>query len=94
MVKDSGAQARVAASRTLNEPRPVKVSESGSGWPQAVVFRGALKVQSISDRWRIDDEWWRERPVSRMYFECQLEDGRELTVFRDLLTGKWSRQAG
>jgi hypothetical protein len=53
-----------------------------------------LKVVSVEDRWRIDDEWWREQPISRMYFECTLEDGRQLTVFQDLLTGGWYRQSG
>ena len=40
--------------------------------------------------WR--DEWWRERPVSRLYFEVALEDGRTLTVYRDLANCEWYRQ--
>lgn len=51
-----------------------------------------IKVASIEDCWRIDDEWWREKPVSRLYFEVLLEDGRRLTVFKDLLQGQWYRQ--
>jgi hypothetical protein len=45
------------------------------------------------DRWRVDDEWWREKPLSRLYFECLLEDGRRITVFHDLITSKWYRQS-
>jgi hypothetical protein len=53
-----------------------------------------VAVVSVDDRWSIEDEWWREKPVSRMYFECLLEDGQCVTVFQDLLTGEWYRQAG
>jgi hypothetical protein len=38
-----------------------------------------------------NDEWWRKE-VSRLYFELALEDERTLTVYRDLVTGRWSQQ--
>ena len=38
-----------------------------------------------------DDEWWR-REVSRLYFSLLLEDGRVVTIYRDLVTGRWSQQ--
>jgi hypothetical protein len=47
---------------------------------------------SLEDRWRIDDEWWRVNPISRMYFECILIDGRNITVFKDLINGGWFQQ--
>jgi len=63
------------------------------GEPQAVVLeRERLTVAAVQDRWRIDDEWWRERPVSRVYFSVLLEDGRRLTIYRDLVAGRWSQQ--
>jgi hypothetical protein len=63
------------------------------GEPQVVVLgRERLAVAAVQDRWRIDDEWWRERPVSRVYFSVLLEDGRRLTIYRDLVTGRWSEQ--
>ena len=49
-------------------------------------------VAAIQSRWRIDDEWWRERPISRLYYSLLLEDGRLLTVFQDLHTGQWHEQ--
>ncbi|HET6616024.1 MAG TPA: hypothetical protein VFH62_09060 [Dehalococcoidia bacterium] len=49
-------------------------------------------VASIQDRWRIDDEWWREMPVSRVYYQLQLESGRVTTVYRDLVGGGWWEQ--
>jgi len=49
-------------------------------------------VAAIQDRWRIDDEWWRETPVSREYYQLQLESGRVVTVYRDLVGGEWWEQ--
>jgi hypothetical protein len=46
-------------------------------------------VASIQDRWRIDDEWWREPAVSRMYYALQLEGDRVVTVYQDLAEGAW-----
>jgi hypothetical protein len=69
------------------------VEASESGEPQALVLgRERLAVAAVQDCWRIDDEWWRERPVSRLYFSLLLEDGRTLTTYRDLVTGRWSQQ--
>jgi hypothetical protein len=50
-------------------------------------------VASVLEAWRIDDEWWRERPVSRLYFSLLLEDGQTVTLFRDLVSGRWAKQA-
>ena len=52
----------------------------------------ALRVTAIEDRWEIDEEWWRTRPVSRMYYRVLLEDGQALTIYRDMLNGIWYRQ--
>jgi hypothetical protein len=51
-----------------------------------------LRVLDVQDAWRIDDEWWRERPVSRMYWQVALEDGQVLTLYDDLLVRMWFRQ--
>ena len=60
------------------------------GRPSNVVVEGAARsVVSVQDRWRIDDEWWREVAVSRMYYALQLEGGRVATVYRDLVGGGW-----
>jgi len=57
-----------------------------------VLGRERLAVAAVQDRWRIDDEWWRERPVRRVYFDLFLQDGRILTVCKNILNGKWFRQ--
>ncbi len=92
MVKDSRAQTRSSPVRSLNTPRPVRVVEKPEDWPDAVCLRSKLKVISVEDRWRVDDEWWREKPISRLYYRCVLEDGRGVTVFKNLITGRWYRQ--
>ena len=94
MVKDTGAEARLGAPRPLKEPRPVKVVEDSEGWPKELFLGRRNEVLLVEDRWRIDDEWWRDQPISRMYFQCVLEDGRQETLFKDLLTGRWYRQLG
>ena len=63
------------------------------GRPAAVTLSGRrLAVVAVQDTWRIDDEWWRERPVSRLYYELALEDGQLVTVYRDLVSERWWRQ--
>ena len=66
----------------------------GGGRPVAVTLRPGerLRVLDVQDTWRIDDEWWRERPVSRVYYELALEDGRAVTVYRDLRHNRWHHQ--
>ena len=53
---------------------------------------GARDVSAVQDRWRLDDEWWRERPISRLYHTLVLEDGTLLVVYRDLLADAWYAQ--
>ena len=56
-------------------------------------FEGAMRdVASVQDRWRIDDEWWRETPLSRMYYQLRLEGDRVVTVYQDLVGGAWCVQ--
>jgi hypothetical protein len=66
------------------------VAVDGTALPRALHFEGTMRdVSCIQDRWRIDDEWWRERPVARVYYQLQLDGGRVITVFRDLNEDSW-----
>jgi hypothetical protein len=49
-------------------------------------------VRSVEDRWRIDDEWWRSDPVSRLYYTVRLASGQRLVIYQDLVSGNWYRQ--
>ena len=83
----------IAQSRPLNRPRPVRVEADEQGWPIAVYLSGRrYGVEAVLETWRIDDEWWREKPVSRVYFSVTLEDGRVVTVYHDLLADQWLQQ--
>ena len=75
--------------KPVNVPAPITVEIGANGEPVSVVWRGRrVAVAAVADRWRIDDEWWRT-PISRLYRRLVLADDRLLTVFEDLLTGRW-----
>ena len=92
MVKNSREKACPGPIRPLNSLKPVRVTASDEGWPQAIGSRPILKVASVEDRWRIDDEWWRGSPISRIYHQCVLEDGRKMTLCQDLNENRWYTQ--
>jgi hypothetical protein len=69
------------------------VRADAGGVPNSVQRSGRwLEVVEVLDRYRTDDRWWTERPVSRTYYELLLEDGRAATVFRDEIAGAWGEQ--
>jgi len=79
--------------RPLNEPIPLRVKVTKDGYPTEILLGGSfLEVVSVDDMWRIDDEWWREKPVSRMYFRVLFSNGRKMAVFHDLRENRWYRQ--
>ncbi len=93
MVADSGATVGFRRIRSLNQPKPLQVEVDGEGQPAAVYLsKRRRRTETVLETWRIDDEWWRDQPVSRLYFRMMLEDGRMLTIYRDLLSGQWARQ--
>ena len=48
-----------------------------------------LAIAAIDDLWQVDDEWWREHPISRRYYQITAQDDRRLTVFRDQINAQW-----
>ena len=94
MVAHSRAAGGHARIRALNRPRPLRVEADERGGPTAVSLSGRrCAVDAVLDTWRIDDEWWRARPVRRVYYSLLLEAGRTVTVFRELVSGRWAKQA-
>jgi len=75
--------------KPVNQPEPVAVNEGPGPVPLTL---NRQPVEAIRDRWRIDDEWWRPDPVSRLYFAVALAGGRCLVIYKDLLTSRWYRQ--
>ena len=109
MVQDSGKTLCLNTFKPLNLPEPVQVEESASGRPAVIKMApsnsvaqaawpvrkkaGGQTVRSVEDRWRIDDEWWRSEPVSRLYYSVRLTSGQRLVLYKDLVSGQWYRQA-
>ena len=84
-----------ATLRPLNAPSPLKVDLNAEGQVVALWRQGRLtprRIAAVQDRWRIDDEWWREHPIARMYFSLLLDDGTLLTVYHDLAADAWFEQ--
>ncbi len=78
--------------RPLKSPSRVRVRTDDAGLPAELLQIGKrLRVEAVRERWRIDDEWWRD-PISREYYALVLEDGRPVILFRDLVTGGWYGQ--
>ena len=99
MVQNSRKTPGAGALRPLNLPVPVTVQE-GAGQRPLTLSKPPpkrsqkLRVVSIDNMWKIDEEWWREKPIVRMYYQVTTEDGRRITLFRDLTTGEWYQQRG
>jgi hypothetical protein len=94
VVKNTGKTLRADTYRPVNLPEPVDVEESPSfSLPLAVGMPRRQAVINIEDRWRIDDEWWRPEPVSRLYYEVTLASGQRLVIYKDLANNCWFRQS-
>ncbi len=81
--------------RPLNLPSPLHVESDAAGLPVAVRrahWPSPRRVARVQDRWRIDDLWWRERPVSRLYYQVLLDGGELLLAYHDLVAGGWFEQ--
>ena len=55
-----------------------------------------VKVTKVDDLWKVNDEWWRGagEEIARLYYMIRLENSQQLTVYLDLITNNWYRQAG
>ena len=79
------------APRRLYGPRRAAVSAGGDGVPLALA---GAEVESVREEWLVEDRWWTPQPLRRRYFELVLADGRDVTVFRSGLSGRWYLQRG
>ena len=68
-------------------------SEAGLSEHDLVLWQHRWRrVVEVLERWRIDDEWWRNRPVSRLYYAVLLEGGKRLEIYHDLVDRRWYAQ--
>ena len=92
MDSDNLKMLRNASTRPLNLPEPVSVEEDSSGAPKAVKLKQRHSIIAIEDYWRIDDEWWRSEPVSRLYYAVILDSGRRMVLSKNLIDMRWYQQ--
>ncbi len=81
--------------KPLGQPRVAAVRTDEFGEPVHIRLKGkpARRVAVVRERWRIDDEWWRQA-ISREYRTIVLDDGKVITLFQDLLDDTWYVQRG
>jgi hypothetical protein len=90
---DPAPPGSVGRLRSLNAPVRVQVRLGRDDAPARIVLRGrARTVAGVQERWRIDEGWWWERPVSRTYWRLVLDDGRQVTVYEDEVDHTWWTQ--
>jgi hypothetical protein len=68
------------------------VEESPAGLPSFVRLKRRQKIIAVEDCWRIDDEWWRSEPVSRLYYAVILASGQRIVLSKNLIDSSWYRQ--
>jgi hypothetical protein len=73
----------------LNLPQPCQVDASEDG---RLLQLDGRPVESMRERWLVDEGWWTDTPVRRRYRELVLDGGRLAVVFEDLRRGGWYRQ--
>jgi len=92
MVKNPGTTTRANQLRPLNQPKPLMVTASLDG-PLAMRNGGEIvEIESIQDRWTIDDEWWRD-PIRRCYYRVFTARGAIRTIYHDIVRDGWFEQA-
>jgi hypothetical protein len=79
----------VSGVRRLGAPVCVTVRVGSVGLPEELA---GMAVEAVNEDWVVEDRWWTGRPVRRRYFELVLADGRNVTVFRELGSGRWFEQ--
>jgi hypothetical protein len=93
MVADTRKTLRTDSIKPVNLPEPLQVKETPAGLPSAVRLKRRQSIIAIEDCWRIDDEWWRSEPVSRLYYAVILASGQRIVLSKNLIDNCWYRQS-
>ena len=88
------AEDRMERPVSVSLPPTISNRPTRSRRPSQEVRIPHLAITAINDLWQVDDEWWRERPISRRYYQITTQNDRRLTIFRDQLNGSWYWQKG
>jgi hypothetical protein len=93
MDADTRKSIRTDASKPLNMPESLSVEENPAGLPTAVKLKQRHRIITIEDYRRIDDEWWRSEPISRIYYAVTLDSGRRMVLCHNLIDNRWCSQS-
>lgn len=79
-----------AAIRALRPPRKAQVFQEGGNiaYVRAPGLGGRAVVSG--GPWRIETEWWSDRPCRRDYYDVQLSDGGIYRLYREIGVGRTS----
>ena len=73
-------------------PMPIHAQEDDEFRPVALVLEDRSQtVASVDERCEVEEDCWKDYPLVRMYYRVTLEDGQELTIFRNMVHGGWYR---
>ena len=89
---DNRKMLQTNSAKALNLPEAVSVEEDPSGTPKALKLKQWHSIIAVEDYWRIDDEWWRSEPVSRIYYMVILDSGRRMVLSKNLIDNRWYQQ--
>ena len=72
---------------------PIHLQEDDEVRPAALVLDGMYKaVDSIDERCEVEEDWRKDNAVVRMYYRVTLQNGVQLTIFKNMVHGGWYRQ--
>ena len=92
MVEDTRKTAGAGRILPLNEPVPIGATETFDRAPASVSLGDReVAVAQVRDSWLVEEEWWRDEPIVRHYYDVALADGGVTLLFRDA-EGRWFRQ--
>jgi len=75
-------------------PMPVPVAQDAFHRPLFVKVQGQeLRVDSIDRQWQVDAEPWERKPVAKVHYLITLEDGRHLSIFKNMEHGGWYQES-
>ena len=67
----------------------IQVETDGDGQPQRLRLDRATHGEvGICNRWRVDDDWWRNL-VARSYYKVVTRDGLLCNIYLDEMRGTW-----
>jgi len=76
----------------LRASKPIKVETDSKGNLRTIKKGTTVQIVRVEGRWRIDDEWWRRKPISRLYYQVLLANEHRITIFQDLINDRWYEQ--